>query len=321
MTAVLDRRPVQAPAARNRGSGGSPLEREQRRLFWPFVAPALAFYVVLFLVPIGYAAWTSLYKDDGLGQREWRGTGNYQLLWDDPSFHTAMGNTLKILLIGGGITFVLALGLTMALREMRHRMFARSVVFFPTLVNQMVYGAAAGFLFAPQGPVNEVLRLVGVDTPPKWLATDNLFPMIVAVLIWSATGYYTTIIMAAVDQIPPSLYEAAELEGAGAYQRFRHITLPLSWEVITVCAVLWTVSSVKIFELVLLFGGGGGGSTGLPDTSTWTTAMYVYAAVFPTSSAPRLGLASAAALVSLLMVALFTVLLRRLMRRDPIQFE
>ncbi|GAA0913961.1 sugar ABC transporter permease [Nonomuraea longicatena] len=294
-----------------------PLERQRRRLFWPFVLPALICYGALFLVPIGYAAWTSLYQWDGMGEMRWRGLGNYAVLLEDPTFATSTLNTLKILVIGGLVTFLISFLLTLVLREMRAKLFARSVLFFPNLVNAMVFGAVAGFVFSPDGPVNTVLGWAGVETPPKWLAVDNVFPLIVATLVWTATGYYTTIIMAAVDQIPPYLYEAAELEGASPWQRLRNITIPLSWDVITVCAVLWTVSSVKVFELILLFGGGNSGN---PPTQTWTTAMYVYTSAFPNSSVPKMGLASAAALVSLAMVGLFTLLLRRIMRRDPIQY-
>ncbi|MFC5186049.1 carbohydrate ABC transporter permease [Actinomadura harenae] len=305
-----------AGASRRRGTGRDPLERQQRRLFWPFAAPALLFYAVLFLAPIAYSAYISLYRWDGMGAKTWKGFGNYQTLIDDPTFHTSLKNTLTILVVGGVVTFGIAFTLTLALREMWGRMFARSALFFPCLVNAMVFGASAGFIFHPSGPVNTALRWAGVDDPPKWLSTDNSFSMITAIVIWSATGYYTTIIMAAVDQIPPYLYEAAELEGAGAWRKFWHVTLPLSWDVVSVCAVLWTVSSVKIFEIVLLFGT----ANTNPSVKSWTTAMYVYQSAFPQSAVPRLGLAAAAAIVSLLMVAVFTVVLRRLMRRDPIQF-
>ncbi|MCA1387187.1 sugar ABC transporter permease, partial [Bradyrhizobium sp. BRP05] len=143
------------------------------------------------------------------------------------------------------------------------------------------------------------LELFGVTAPPKWLSTDNLLPMVLGTMVWTATGYYTSIIMAAVDQIPDYLYEAAELDGAGAFQRFRHITLPCAWDVIAVCAVLWTVSSVKIFELILLFGGS---TNQYPPVSSWNTALYVYAEAFPQGTVPRLGTATAAATVSLVMV-------------------
>ncbi|MEY9874592.1 ABC-type sugar transport system permease subunit [Streptacidiphilus sp. MAP12-33] len=300
------------------GKGGvGPLERQRRRTFWPFTAPALTVYAVLFLAPVGFAMYTSLFRWDGMSPMQWRGLSNYVLLFENPYFRTAMLNTLELMLVGGSITFLISFALTLVLREMRARLFARSVLFFPSLVNGMVFGIAAGFLFSPSGPVNQALEFLGVTTPPKWLSTDNLLPMILGTLVWTATGYYTSIIMAAVDQIPGYLYEAAELDGANAFQRFRHVTLPCAWDVISVCAVLWTVSSVKIFELILLFGGS---TNRFPPVNSWNTALFVYAEAFPQGTVPRLGTATAAALISLAMVTLVTVLLRRLMRRDPIEY-
>ncbi|MFJ9381142.1 carbohydrate ABC transporter permease [Streptomyces sp. NPDC101455] len=287
-------------------------------MFWPFAAPALVVYAVLFLAPIAYSAWTSLYRWDGMGPKQWRGLKNYQILFEDPFFRSSLANTLKILFIGGTCTFAISFALTLALREMQGRLFARSVLFFPCLVNAMVFGILAGFLFSPDGPINQILHLVGITMPPKWLSTDNLFPMIVGTLVWTATGYYTAIIMAAVDQIPTYLYEAAELDGANAFQRFRHITLPMAWDVISVCAVLWTVSSVKIFELILVYGGSSTGQA--PPVQTWNTALYVYEEAFPAQSTPALGMATAAALVSLVMVGLFTLILRRIMRRTAVEY-
>ncbi|MFJ8623271.1 carbohydrate ABC transporter permease [Kitasatospora sp. NPDC093550] len=297
--------------------GPGALERGRRRMFWPFTAPALAVYAVLFVAPVGYALWTSLHRWDGMGAMDWRGLQNYSLLFHDPRFRTSLVNTLELMVIGGTVTFVLSFALTLVLREMRARLFARSVLFFPSLVNGMVFGIAAGFLFSPTGPVNRALELFGVTTPPRWLSTDNLLPMVLGTLVWTATGYYTSIIMAAVDQIPEHLYEAAELDGAGPFQRFRHITLPCAWDVIAVCAVLWTVSSVKIFELILLYGGS---TNAYPPVSSWNTAVYVYAEAFPQGTVPRLGTATAAATVSLAMVTLITVVLRRLLRREPIEY-
>ncbi|WP_194904312.1 carbohydrate ABC transporter permease [Catenulispora rubra] len=322
MTALTTESPrahgARGDSLRARRKKHSPLEQQRRRMFWPFAAPALLVYTVIFLVPIGYAAWTSLYKWDGMGPKRWRGWKNYQILFDDPYFRSSLTNTLKILFIGGGCTFAIAFALTLVLREMTGRLFARSVIFFPCLVNAMVFGILAGFLFSPDGPVNQILHGIGISTPPKWLSTDNLLPMIIGTLIWTATGYYTAIIMAAVDQIPTYLYEAAELDGCNAFQRFRHVTLPMAWDVISVCAVLWTVSSVKIFELILVYGGSNSGAA--PPAASWNTAMYVYEEAFPPQSTPELGMATAAAIVSLVMVALFTVILRRIMRRAAVEY-
>lgn len=295
--------------------GMSAIERSRRRLYWPMLLPALLLMVLFYIVPILYAAWLSLHEWDGINELKWRGFDNYVRISRDPVFTGSIVNTLLILFVVGIITFVLAFALTMILREMTGRKFVRSVLFFPTLINAMVFGIFAGFLFSPSGPVNKVLAVIGVQDPPKWLAQDNLFNMIMIVMIWSATGYFTTIIMSAVDQIPAYYYEAAGLDGAGPWAKFRHVTLPLAWDVISVCAVLWTMSSVKVFELILVFGGS---TAQAPPTNTWSTAVYVYQAAFGGGSR-EFGVSAAAAIVSLVLVTVLTVGLRRMLSRESIE--
>ncbi|MCD2498470.1 carbohydrate ABC transporter permease [Microbacterium nymphoidis] len=295
----------------------SPLERLRRPIFWPFVTPALLIMVLFYLAPIVFVVWLSLHRWAGYGPMEYVGFANYVTISKDPTFVTSIVNTLKILFIVGIVTFALAFALTMALRRMRGRFFARSVLFFPNLINSLVFAVFAGMLFNPQGLVNNVLAALGVDTPPKWLAADNQFTLIMVILAWGATGYFTSIIMSAVDQIPDYYYEAAQLDGAGPLRQFFTVTLPLSWDVVTVCAVLWTMSSVKVFELILVFGGS---RASTPNAGNWTTSLYVYLSAFQSNGGRAFGVAAAAALVSLLMVVVLTFGLRRAMRRESLEF-
>ncbi|MHA6765661.1 carbohydrate ABC transporter permease [Streptacidiphilus sp. PAMC 29251] len=305
-----------ARRSRRRAAASSPLERARNRSFWPFLAPALLLFTVFFLAPIAFSAWLSFHSWDGVSQISYRGTKNYAGLYDDPVFRTALKNTGVILVVGGLLTFVVSFAATLFLRDMAGRKFVRYVLFFPVLVNPLVFGVMTGLLFQPDGIVNRLLGYVGVSDPPKWLAVNNLNMMILATLIWAAVGFYTTILMSAVEQIPPYYYEAAELDGAGAWRKFINITLPLSWEVVTVCAMLWTIASIKVFELVLVFGGSTGGE---PPVQSYTTALYVYESGFSTKSQNDFGVASAAALASLVLITVVAVLLRRVMRRDTVE--
>lgn len=303
-------------ARRPRGVRATPLVRTQRRLFWPFLAPALLLYVLFFVVPIGADIVLSLYSWAGVGEFEFRGLDNYRRIFNDEYFRISMINTLQIFAIGGVITFALAFLATLGLRELRRtRRFARSVMFFPNLVNALVFGSLTGLLLAPDGPVNAILRSVGID-PPQWLARQNLFAIVLIVIIWTSTGYFVTIIMSAVDQIPLSYYEAAELDGAGPLRRLTNVTIPLAWEVISVCAILWTISSVKTFEMVLVFGN----PAGLPPAEIWTGALYVFAYSQGATGlgARDFGIATAAALVSLVLVAVLVLIIRRILRRETI---
>ncbi len=300
------------------GAGGNAIDRARKRLFVPFVGPALLFYSVLFVGPAVYAIWISFHKWAGAGPMEFVGFGNYVKLFSDKLFVQSFGNTLLLLFVVGAAVFVFSFGLTLVLRDMTGRKVARSVIFFPHLVNAMIFGVLAGFVLNPGGLVNTLLGWAGVNHPPAWLGTENLFPLIMVMLTWITTGYYTTILMAGVDRIPPYYYEDCALAGANAFQRLRYVILPLTWDVFGTCAVLWTISSVKIFEIIWIFGGSTG--QGIPPTRTWSTAVYTYVTAFSGESIPAYGMASASAILSLALVSVLVVLLRRVMKRDAIEF-
>lgn len=294
------------------------LETQRRKLLVPFVGPAFLLYTFLFVVPTGAAVWISLHKWSGSGPMTFVGLKNYVLLTQDDLFLRSFGNTLLLLFVVGAAIFIIAFLLTLVLRDMTGKKVARSVIFFPHLINALVFGILAGFIFNPGGLVNTLLKPLGVTEPPRWLAEENLFPLIMATMIWVTTGYFTTILMAGVDRIPAYYYEDCALAGASAFQRLRYLILPLTWDVFGTCAVLWTISSVKIFEIIWIFGGSSG--AGVPPTSTWTAAVYTYVTAFSGTSIPAYGAATASAVLSLLMVSILVVLLRRAMRRDPIEF-
>lgn len=305
---------------RRRGprAGTAAFERSRRRLYLPFVVPALLLHLAFVIGPTLAALWISFHEWDGVSGMQWRGLDNYSALFDDPTFRTALVNTFIILVVAGAAIFIVSFGLTMLVREMRGRSFIRSVLFFPHIVSAIVLSIVWGFIFQHNGVVNTFLNKVFGAEPIGWLNADNLFRMILIGTVWISTGLYVTIIMAAVDRIPRYFYEDALLAGANSFQRLRYVTLPLSWDVISVAAIFWTISSLKIFEFIYAFGGT---TNDLPPPSVWNSALFVYGESFGGRSPSYLfGYASASAI---LMLALFTVLivaLRRVLRRDSIEF-
>ncbi|MGW2545280.1 carbohydrate ABC transporter permease [Kitasatospora sp. NPDC001574] len=295
----------------------SPLERRRGRIFAPFVAPAVALYTALFIGPTLYAVYTSLTDWDGINPPRWAGVRNYTQLLHDPAFASAFGNTLKILLGVGAVLFVLSFGFMLMLREMRGRRLIRGVIFLPHIVSSVVLAIFWGSLLSLDGLVNQALGHLGIGAV-EWLRPDRAANAVLLALVWINTGYYVTILMAGVDRIPDSYYEAARLDGANAWQRFRHVTLPLSWDVTAAAAVLWTITSVKIFEFILAFSGNQGA---LPPTYQWNNAMFVYGeTVGGITPLNRFGYASASAVTTLVFVAVVVIVLRRLMRREALQF-
>ena len=312
------RKPVTRKASAQGRQPGSSIDVQRKKLLVPFVGPAFVLYTVLFIVPALGAVWISLHKWAGSGPMKFVGLDNYGRIFRDPLFLSSFGNTLLLLFVVGAAIFILAFAMTLVLRDLAGKKVVRNVIFFPHLINALVFGVLAGFIFNPGGMVNSLLAPLGVTDPPKWLAQDNIFPLIMVTLVCTTTGYFTTILMAGVDRIPPYYYEDCALAGASAFQRLRYVILPLTWDVFGTCAVLWTISSVKIFEIVWVFGGSSG--AGVPPTQSWTAAVYTYVNAFSGQSTPAYGAATASAVLSLALISVLVVLLRRAMRRDAVEF-
>lgn len=311
---------TRGPGVRTRGPRSNPggLERSRRRLYLPFILPALLLHLAFVIGPTLAALWISFHEWDGVSEMQWSGLDNYTALLRDTTFRTALVNTLVILVVAGIAIFGISFVLTMIVREMRWRSFVRSVLFFPHVVSAIVLSIVWGFLFQHNGTVNTILaRLFGAE-PIPWLNADNLFKMILVGTVWISTGLYVTIILAAVDRIPRNFYEDAVLAGANAVQRLRHVTLPMSWDTISVAAIFWTISSLKIFEFIYAFGGT---TNDLPPPSVWNSALFVYGESFGGRSPSYLfGYASASAILMLVLFTFLIVALRRLLRRDSIEF-
>lgn len=293
----------------------------RRRLFLPFFLPAVTLYVLFLLIPtiatvvLGFTSWA------GAGDTpRFTGLANFGELLGSDSFRYSFLNTLLYIVVGGVGTFMLAFLFTMVLRDMRGGKTVRAILFFPNIVAPVALGMFFGIvlIFRPnrQGLVNFVLESFGIDAV-KFLAPENVTWVVTGCLIWASAGFYITILMAAVDRIPPYLYEDADIAGASPWQKFRNITLPLTWDVIGVAGVLWTIGAIKIFELVFVLAGPG---TYSPPIKSWTLGVFVWDRSFGTAGSPEYGMACAAAVVMIALVSVLVVMLRRMMRRDSVQF-
>jgi len=295
----------------------SSITKSRRAMFFWFILPACALYLLFFIAPTIATIWISFHKWPGAGPMHYVGLRNYEMLYHDPVFNSSFINTLKILFLVGGATFLISFAMMIILQNMRGRKFVRSVIFFPNILSAIVIAILWGFLFQPDGLVNAALLHIGISTPPLWLNEINLFNLIMIGLVWVSTGFYTTILMAGADRIPTDLYEEAELAGASPLQQFCYITLPMMREIVGIAAILWTISSIKIFEFIYAFAGGAGY---LPSTKIWNTALYSYAEAFAATGTPRYGAAAASALIMLLLVAILVGFIRRLMRHESLEY-
>ncbi|AHH95505.1 sugar ABC transporter permease [Kutzneria viridogrisea] len=293
----------------------------KKRLFWPFLLPALALYVAFLVLPTVATAVLSFTHWAGAGDTPtFTGIDQYAQMFASESFQDSFVNTLVYVVIGGIGTFVLAFLFTTVLRDMRGGKLVRAILFFPNIVAPVALGMFLGFVFkfqpGKQGMANFLLEHLGLGAV-KFLQPENVTWAVTGSIMWASAGFYITILMAAVDRIPPYLYEDSDLAGASPWQKFRHVTLPLTWDVVGVAGVLWTINAIKIFELVFVLAGPG---TYSPPIRAWTLGIYVFDRSFGTQGTPEYGTACACAVVMIALVSVLVVLLRRLMRRDAIQF-
>lgn len=301
-------------AHRQSGRGG--LAAARKRIFLPFIAPAFVLYVAFLVAPTVVAMWLSLYNWNGLTTRQWLGLRNYTVLFQDAVFLASLRNTVIILVVVGVAVFLFSFVLTTMMRGMRGRSFARSALFFPFMLSPIVLSIIWGIFFQHNGIVNGIFRQIGLSSV-EWLAGPGLFRIVLLGVAWISVGLYITIILAGVDQIPRHYYDEAEIAGANALQRFWHVTLPLTWDVISVAAILWTINTLKLFDFIFAFGGS---MNTLPPPSIWNSALFVYGETFGGQVPPyRFGYASASAIVMLAVFAVFVVILRRLMRREAVE--
>lgn len=295
-------------------------QRSADRLLVAFSAPALILMTLVLVVPSVFTVILSFTQWRGFGtEMTWVGLRNFTSLWTSDIFRTAMLNTLLLVFGGGALIFAIVFFMLVGLRHMKFAGFARSVVFVPVIISPIAIGVAIGFLLNPQGGVNELLALLNLEQfRQSWLAPDMVFKMIILATVWSVSGFYLAIIATGADQIPDHLYEEADLAGASRWQQFWLITLPLSWEATTVAIVLWMISGMKTFEMVMAMVG----AQGVPPKQARTAAVQQYLATTGgAEGVPELGQASAVGIAIFLLTMLFVVLVQRVFRRDRVEIS
>jgi ABC-type sugar transport system permease subunit len=256
-----------------------PLERSEARLAWLFMLPALAAVLLIAIFPLAWTVWESLHLHDlrmpWLG-RPFLGLANYAEALAEPHFWAALGHTAFFTVCS--VTLELLLGLMLALalnRAYRGRGLVRTAVLLPWAIPTVVAALLWQFMFDGQaGIVNAVLidtGLMSEHQPLEWFidATAAWVPVILAD-VWRMTPFVTLLLLAGLQNIDASLYEAARIDGAGPWQQFRHVTLPLLKPAILVALIFRTLDSFRVFDLIYVLTKGG------PGTSTEPIALYAF---------------------------------------------
>jgi ABC-type sugar transport system permease subunit len=243
-----------------------------------YLLPALVLYAVVLVYPFVDTFLLSFQQVTTLGgEREWVGLSNYEAILSDPIFWRAGFNTLVFSI---GMVFVpLVLGLFLAIlidTGISGTSTFRSLIFVPVIVPLVVAGIVFGWLLGSNGLINSVLVGAGIiDEPMRFLnSTTWSLPSVLLMVIWKRTGYYLVILLAGLQGIPDSVYEAAQIAGKSRFETFRNITLPLLKPAILVTVIIGIIDSVKAFAHVYVMTGGG------PSHSSEILATYFYKIAF-----------------------------------------
>lgn len=254
-------------------SRADPLARRRARTAYLFLAPALVFFALLFFYPLGNELVTSLYT--GSQADRFTGLGNYTRAFTDPAarhaFFVTVGYATGVLAISILLGLLLATVLNQGLRG---RVVFRGVLLVPYLTSIAIVGLLWRNILDPQiGVLNRLLETLSLPTQ-NWLNTHPL-GTIIAITAWQQVGYVTLLFLAGMQGIPETYYEAARVDGAGPWQRFRRITVPLLTPTTLFVSVIGVIASLQEFALpYIVTDGGPGNATDLYVFRVYRTAFY-----------------------------------------------
>lgn len=292
----------------------------QRNIFiLSFILPTLILYALFMVYPIIQALYYSLFDWSGSSEnKDFIGLKNFVDLMHDPIMWQAIGN--DYFLVAGKMIGIMVLATFFAVSLTRFRLkfalFFRSIFFIPNIISVVVIGVLWAFIYNPQiGFLNSILSLItGTEVKTAWLGFPfHTIWMLLPPSIWAGIGFYMILLIAAIQGIPESYYEASSLEGAGQWHQFTHITLPLIWEQIKVSVLNIMMTTLNgSFVIVMIMTNGG------PDNSTQVMGSYLYQMAFQQY---HFGYGAAIGVIILIMSLITTTALQRIMRQETVEMN
>ena len=281
-----------------------------REAAWAYLFLTPFFLGLLFFIlgPVLAAFAISFTTWDLLSPPQWVGFANYREMASDGLFWTALKNTVYFTVVAVPVTLVLALGLAaMMNRKLRGISLLRAVYFFPVTASIVAVSLLWAWMYTPDfGIINYVLSFLGLPKV-KWLVDPRIaMPSVILMSVWRGLGFNIVVFLAGLQSIPKDLYEAAELDGAGGWDRFRQITIPLLTPTIFFAAIMALISSFQVFEQTYIMTQGG------PGNATLTLVYLIFQNGFTWL---RMGYASALSFVLFAMLFVITVVQVRLQTR------
>jgi ABC-type sugar transport system permease subunit len=302
---------TEAPVAGPGRRPAAPGRRRRRPRFnsaYLFIAPSVILIAVFIAEPIAQSGWMSLHNwTIGEATHKFVGFANYTALFHDSRFWNALRVTVAYTVVVSVGQVLLGLAVAARLRKTTwYSALLRSAYFFPYIASLVVVGIIWKFLLDPQvGLVNAWLGDIGISAP-DWLQSTTLaLPTVIVIGIWKNVGFAMIVLLASMQQIPAFLYEAATLDGANAWQRFRYVTLPALRPALLFTSIIATITGLQLFDLVFAMTSGG------PIFHTESVVMYLYEQGFVNF---QMGYASAIAWVLFLIILVISAVQLRVAR-------
>lgn len=275
---------------------------KKNAIAYSFILPNFIGFAVFTLLPLVFAMFLSFLNWDGSNPITFAGFNNFKRMLTDETFKIALFNTFYYVIGTVPITIICSLGLAVLLNKpLIGRNIFRAIFFFPHVASLVAIAVVWNMIFHPtMGPVNELLRALGVANPPRWSASVNwAMPTVIMASIWKSIGYYMIIYLAGLQGIPSQLYEAAEIDGASSWQTFRKVTLPMLRPTTFFVCIMLTINCFKVFDLIFVMTGGG------PGRASTVLVSYIYNVAFKEYS---FGYSSAIAMILFIIVLIITLI-------------
>ncbi len=273
-----------------------------------FLAPNLVFFAAFLVLPVLWVARQSFMSGGVLGPATWVGLENWREALADEELRRSLWHTVLFTAMTVPAVLAVAMALALLLQGVRRGgALVRAVVYLPSLAPVVLAGLIWIFVVNPDvGLLNAGVRAVGME-PLNWLGDAELaLPSIAMLEVWRGTGFWALFLLAALLAVPRELYDAAAIDGASGWSRFRFVTLPGIRPTLLVAVVLTTLVSMQVFDSVFVLTNGG------PAGATDTAVLYIYRSVFE-SGEPGYG--AVLSLVLMALIVLLTVVIVRVARR------
>ncbi len=288
---------------------GRILSREAKRdlVAYSFIAPNFIGFCVFTLIPIVFAFALAFMKWDGSNPIQLAGFDNFKRLTSDTFFIAALKNTIIYCIGTVPLTMIASLALAIVLNQkVKGRGIFRTLAFFPYVASLVAITSVWKMLFHPsKGPINNILYNVfhvPMESLPQWFTGSLVLLSMILFSVWKYMGYYMVIYLAGLQGISAELYEAASLDGANTWNKFRYVTWPQLSSTTFFVVVMLTINCFKVYDIAIMLAGGGSGEL---TTSATVLVYYIYQKAFIDWD---LGYSSAVAMVLFVIVLIVTII-------------